>query len=924
MNGLSESFAAIRATYRLQFNRQFTFRDASDLVPYFADLGISHIYASPIMEARPGSTHGYDIVDHNRLNPEIGTEADFRALVDALHAHGIGLILDIVPNHMAVGSDNVWWLDVLEWGQESPFAVYFDINWDASRPDLKGCVLLPVLGDHYGVILEKGEIALRFDREEGSFSAWYFEHRFPISPRAYVTILEAGGEPLAGLAHEFLAIGGCRAGSIRERAPELKQWLTERAREPAFAAAIRTALKRFAGESGNPASFERLHLLLEMQSYRIAYWRVAAQEINYRRFFNINELAGLRMELPELFEKTHRLVFNLVERGDVQGLRVDHIDGFFDPRAYCEQLQQRFAAPLYVLVEKILARYEILPPWPIAGSTGYDFVNQALALFVDPAGEAAITRLYRRFANQSESFDDVLYASKKRIMEVNLASEMNVLAGEFHRLSMRDWRTRDFTLNGMLSALEEVIAAFPVYRTYVSREGAGADDHRYIEWALAQAKKRWRVQDLSIFDFLHGVLTGHLAESQFQTNADEALRVAMHFQQVTGPVMAKAAEDTAFYRYFRLLALNEVGGDPRRFGMSVSAFHHLTQDRARSWPRAMVTTATHDTKRGEDGRVRLALLSEMPREWGRRVAQWLRLNRSRRSEVDGEVVPDRNVEYLFYQTLLGAWPPDLTPADVEGVKGLAERIAAYMIKAVREGKQQSSWSNPNADYEAALQRFVQAVLDPTRTNPFLAEFFAFAASLARPGAITSLSQLVLKLAVPGVPDIYQGGELWDFSLVDPDNRRPVDWDTRWALLHELTGASVADLAENWQDGREKLYIARQLLELRRLYPGLFAEGDYQPLEVEGEQSGHLCAFARSHNGETLVVAVPRLIHQLYRGGPAAHWGATELLLPPHGGWQDVFTGRRLDPQDRVRVSELLADFPVCVLIGEPCDTNGRA
>ena len=399
MNGLSESFAAIRATYRLQFNRRFTFRDAIDLVPYFADLGISHIYASPIMEARPGSTHGYDIVDHNRLNPEIGTEADFRALVDALHAHGIGLILDIVPNHMAVGSDNVWWLDVLEWGQESPFAVYFDINWDASRPDLKGRVLLPVLGDHYGVILEKGEIALRFDREEGSFSAWYFEHRFPISPRAYVTILEAGGEPLAGLAHEFLAIGGCRAGSIRERAPELKQWLTERAREPAFAAAIRTALKRFAGESGNPASFERLHLLLEMQSYRIAYWRVAAQEINYRRFFNINELAGLRMELPELFEKTHRLVFNLVERGDVQGLRVDHIDGFFDPRAYCEQLQQRFAAPLYVLVEKILARYEILPPWPIAGSTGYDFVNQALALFVDPAGEAAITRLYRRFAN---------------------------------------------------------------------------------------------------------------------------------------------------------------------------------------------------------------------------------------------------------------------------------------------------------------------------------------------------------------------------------------------------------------------------------------------------------------------------------------------------------------------------------------------
>jgi (1->4)-alpha-D-glucan 1-alpha-D-glucosylmutase len=912
-----DSFTAIRATYRLQFHRQFTFRDATDLVPYLAALGISQIYASPIMEARPGSSHGYNIIDHNRLNPEIGTEADFRVLVDALHAHGMGLLLDVVPNHMGVGSDNVWWLDVLEWGQESSFAIYFDINWDAIRPDLKGRVLLPVLGDHYGVILEKGEIALRFDREKGSFSAWYFDHRFPISPRSYATILDAGGEALAGLASEFLALGGCRDGSARERAAELKQWLAERAREPAFADAIAAALKQFEGEPCNPASFERLHRLVEMQAYRIAHWRVAAEEINYRRFFNINELAGLRMELPQLFEQTHRLVFSLIERGDVQGLRIDHIDGLFDPRGYCEQLQQRFAAPLYVLVEKILARYEILPAWPIAGSTGYDFVNQVLSIFVDPAGEAPMTRLYRRFANRVESFDDVLYACKKRITQVNLASEVNVLAHEFHRLSMRDWRTRDFTLNGMLSALEEVIAAFPVYRTYVSRDGASADDHRYIEWALAQAKKRWRVQDLTIFDFLREVLTGRLADRQLQPDADEALQAAMHFQQVTGPVMAKAAEDTAFYRHFRLLPLNEVGGDPRRFGMSVAAFHHLTQDRARSWPRAMVTTATHDTKRGEDARVRLALLSEMPREWGRRVTQWLRLNRSRRFEVDGEIVPDRNVEYLLYQTLLGAWPPGLALDDVEGIKNLAERTKAYMIKAVREGKQQSSWSNPNAAYEVALERFVQTVLDATRTNPFLAEFQAFVESLARLGAIASLSQLVLKLTVPGVPDIFQGGELWDFSLVDPDNRRPVDWKARRELLHAIAGASAAGLAENWQDGREKLFIARQLLELRRSHPQLFAEGDYQPLEVEGEANGHLCAFARNRSGEAVVVAVPRLVHQLYQGGQTAHWGATEITLPEHGGWQDVFTGRRVYGRDRVRASELLADFPVSVLIAEP-------
>jgi (1->4)-alpha-D-glucan 1-alpha-D-glucosylmutase len=916
MSERSDGHAEIRATYRLQFNREFTFRDATGLVPYLAALGISHVYASPIMEARPGSTHGYDIVDHNRLNPEIGSEADFQALVDALHAHEMGLILDFVPNHMGVGSDNVWWLDVLEWGQGSPFAIFFDINWDAVRPDLKGRVLLPVLGDHYGPILEKGEIALRFDRKEGSFSAWYYNHRFPISPRSYELILKAGGEPLAAFAREFSAIEEYRAGTARERAAELKQWLAERAREPAFANGIETALKQFTGEPDDPASFEQLHKLLEMQAYRIAYWRVAAEEINYRRFFNINELAGLRMELPELFEKTHRLVFDLIERGDVQGLRIDHIDGLFDPRSYCETLQQHSAAPLYVLVEKILARYEILPPWPIAGSTGYDFINQVLSIFVDPAGETPMTRLYRRFIRRDESFDDVLYACKNRITQVNLASEMNVLAREFHGLSMRSWRTRDFTLNGMLSALEEVIAAFPVYRTYVTAEGASADDLRYIEWALAQARKRWRVEDLSIFDFLHEVLTSRLADPQLRTASDEALRAAMRFQQVSGPVMAKAAEDTAFYRYFRLLTLNEVGGDPRRFGMSVAAFHHLMQDRARSWPRAMVTTATHDTKRGEDARTRLALLSEMPREWGRRVAQWLRLNRSRRAEIDDEIVPDRNVEYLFYQTLLGVWPPGLDPGDVEGVKGLAERVEAYMIKAVREGKQQSSWSNPNSAYEAALQRFVQTVLDASRTNPFIAEFHGFVESLARSGAISSLSQLVLKLTVPGVPDIYQGGELWDFSLVDPDNRRPVDWNARRALLDEIAGPSVADLGENWQDGREKLFITRQLLDLRRRHPALFAEGDYLPVEVEGKASGHLCAFARSRGDDIIIVAVPRLVHQLYRDGQTADWGETEIVFPTRGGWQDVFTGRVVDGQDRVPASELMAQFPAAVLIGD--------
>jgi len=917
MSDQPENGAAIRATYRLQFHRGFTFRDAAGLVPYLSDLGVSHVYASPIMEARPGSTHGYDIVNHERLNPELGGEEDFAALVDVLHRHDMGLILDFVPNHMAVGgADNAWWLDVLEWGRSSPFAEYFDINWDATRPDLKGRVLLPILGDQYGVVLENGEIELRFDSELGSFSAWYFAHRLPISPYAYPAILMQGGAPLADLAASFSTLFRRPAMAARELAAELKIRLAERAYEPVGADAIASALARFNGQKGRPTSFRRLHRLLEAQAYRVADWRVAAEEINYRRFFNVNDLAGLRMESPEVFDRAHRLVGKLIMRGDVQGLRIDHIDGLFDPRTYCERLQEAFG-PLYVLVEKILAHYETLPDWPVAGTTGYDFANQVLGLFVDPAGERALTRLYRRIANRGENFDEVLYTSKKRIIQVNLASEMNVLARELHGLSMRDWRTRDFTVNGMLAALEEVVAAFPVYRTYVSARGASTEDHRYIEWALAQAKKRWRPADTSIFDFIHGVLTGQLADHKLHLPVGEVLRVAMHFQQVTGPVMAKGCEDTAFYRYVRLLALNEVGGDPHRFGLSLAAFHHQMRDRLRAWPRAMVTTTTHDTKRGEDARMRLALISELPREWGRRVTRWLRLNRSCRSEIDDEPVPGRNVEYLFYQSLLGAWPWNLAPDDRDGMRDLAERLQSYMIKAVREGKEESSWSNPNAAYESALQRFVRNALDGSRPNLFLTDFHDIVALLAPLSAISSLSQLVLKLTVPGVPDIYQGGELWDFSLVDPDNRRPVDWNSRRGMLSAIAEDCAANVAAQWRNGNEKLFVTRKLLGLRRSHAELLAEGDYQPLEAAGSSSEHLCAFMRSRGEERLIIAVPRLVYRLYRDG-AADWGGTSLVLPA-GTWRDVLTGSMLDGGIEVPVSRLLAAFPVAVLSNEDED-----
>jgi (1->4)-alpha-D-glucan 1-alpha-D-glucosylmutase len=601
-----------RATYRLQLHRGFTFRDALALVPYVAALGVSHLYLSPLCEARPGSSHGYDIVNHNRLNPEIGTEAEFQALAAALRQHGMGLIVDIVPNHMGIGADNAWWMDVLEWGEDSPYAEYFDINWRDGRPDLEGRVLLPVLGGPYGATLTAGEIELRFDGELGSFSFWYWEHRFPVSPRVYRRILLAGGAALGALAAEFASLRWARHDA-RDRVEIAKRHLAEAARQPEVVAALHRAVAAWRGVRGRIASFRPLHRLLEAQAYRLAYWRVAADEINYRRFFNINDLIGLRVELPELFSKTHELIFAMAERGDIDGLRIDHIDGLFDPASYLAELREGVSRPIYIVVEKILARYEALPDWPIDGSTGYDFANQLLGLFVDSGAEAAMTRFYQRLTGQAEDFDTVLQVCKWRIMQVNLASEMQVLARRFHRLSMADWRTRDFTFNAMLRAIEQVIAAFPVYRTYISERGSSADHRRYIDWAIARVKKQAGAADTSVFDFLHQVLAGDVTGRARSANA---LRVAMQFQQATGPVMAKAEEDTAFYRYVRLLALNEVGGDPRRFGLSLSGFHHVMRERLRTWPHTMSATATHDTKRGEDARIRIAMLSELPRHWG--------------------------------------------------------------------------------------------------------------------------------------------------------------------------------------------------------------------------------------------------------------------------------------------------------------------
>jgi (1->4)-alpha-D-glucan 1-alpha-D-glucosylmutase len=939
--------AAPRATYRLQLSRDFTFADAGALIDYLADLGVSHVYASPFLKARSGSSHGYDIIDHNQINPEIGTIEELAALAERLRGRGMGLVLDFVPNHMGVGGkDNAWWLDVLEWGRLSPYAEFFDIDWHPARPDLAGKVLLPVLGDQYGAMLEKGEIRLRFDPAEGSFSAWYFDHRFPIAPYRYGAILSAAVPPKGTLGEELRRLaetaaqreapeGRARRGAhLHAEGMRLKAALAElAARAPEAAAALDGAAQSFNGTPGQSESWRRLHHLLEGQAYRIAYWRVAADEINYRRFFNINDLAGIRIERPELFERAHRLVLTLIAEQRLAGLRIDHIDGLYDPAGYCERLQREAAAAarlsdgaFYIVVEKILAPYEAPRDWPVAGTTGYDFIREVGGLFVDPAGERLLLSGYRRFTGRAESYDATLQAAKRRVTEVTLASEANMLAGEFHALSRSDSRSRDFTLNGMRAALDQVIAAFPVYRTYVNDAGVEAEDRRYIEWAVAQAKKRWPGADTSIFDFIQDVLTLDLGRRAGAYSRAATLRAAMRFQQLTGPVTAKGAEDTAFYRYVPLLVLNEVGGDPRRFGHSVAAFHRLAEARARRWPAGMLASTTHDTKRGEDARARLALLSELPREWRRRVALWARLNRLRRAEVDAELAPDRKDEYFFYQTVLGAWPLDLRPDDAAALARFCARVQETMVKAVREAKERSSWSNPDADYEAVLGRFVAGALDGSRPNPFLQDMHGFVEILARPGAINSLAQTLIKLCAPGVPDIYQGGELWEFSMVDPDNRGPVAWSARRRLLGELRARfggrpldrqAFAEMAGHWRDGREKLFLIWRALALRAARPALFAGGAYVPLATSGRHADRLCAFARVADGQQAVAVAPRLVTLLRRDDGTLDWGDTAVLLPAAGAWRDVLAGRQLGGRDgAIPAMELLADFPVALLATE--------
>lgn len=964
-----------RATYRLQFNKDFTFKDATNLVPYLNRLGISHCYASPLLKARPGSPHGYDITDHQQFNQDIGTLEDFRHLSDRLRLHGMGLIMDIVPNHMGAGQDNFWWTDVLENGPSSLYAEYFDIDWNPLADDLQNKILLAILGESYGKILENGEIQLNFEPDSGRFWLHYWDHRVPIDPMTYPIVLghrlevletRLGHQDNAWLEyqsllsalenlpvetqHDFLR----KEERERERTIALNRLISLYRQTPEILAFIEENVQEFQSKKDDPPSLNRLNRLLEKQNYRLANWRVASDEINYRRFFDINDLVAVRVEDERVFRDTHAWLMNLIEQGQIQGVRIDHPDGLYDPSHYFKRLQTEAARhlglpengkwylgsselPFYILIEKILAPFERLPEdWTVHGTTGYEFANAVNGLFIRQENEKDLTRLYEKFIGHRIDFDELCYESKKLIMKTALNSELGVLTHQLHRLSKAHWSYQDFTLHNLRSALIEIVACFPVYRAYVTETQISQKDREYIEWAIRAAKRRNLATDESVFDFIHNVLLTDVGLARETSEFQSAVtNFAMKFQQYSSPVMAKGIEDTAFYRYNRLVSINEVGGDPRQFGISAAHFHYQNLERAKRVPCNLLATSTHDAKRSEDVRARISVLSEMPQEWAKHVNYWRRANRPYRGALEeGIPAPSPNDEYLFYQSLLGIWPFH-HPNEPE-LESLTQRMEQYMLKAVREAKEYTSWVNPNDEYEAALSYFIRQVLmRPSKL--FMEDFLAFHKSIARLGAFNSLSQTLLKLTCPGVPDLYQGSELFEFTLVDPDNREPVDYTQRLQSLRQIDEMlelrdgtafhqQLASLCQDMSDGRLKQFTISTALRFRSAQPPLFREGNYIPLEVTGYQAEHIVAFARCWNGLSSITVVPRLLYTLglrKKDRPCGRriWRDTMITLPEQlvgqsfrglFDWQHF--GSSNNPPRTLLVADILRHLPVGLLV----------
>ncbi len=947
--------------------------------------------------AKEGSMHGYDVLDHNLLNPEIGGEVEYEEFVEELKRYGMGQILDIVPNHMNItGRANTWWMDVLENGRCSIYADFFDIDWKPVKDDLKNKILLPILSDPYGRVLEDQQLNLIF--EKGAFFIRYGDQTLPLDPASYNRIFRWQMDDLekeTGKDHphlqELLSIGTALSHlpALTEKSGEK---MLERRREKEIikrriwnlyheSEKIRSFIDHnlliFNGDKEIPQSFDLLDALLNDQAYRLSYWRVATDEINYRRFFDINELAAIKIENPCVFKEVLQLVFTLIREGKVTGLRVDHPDGLYNPAEFFHRLQKQcftqiclhemekkmgervvdrdpleekignlydaelfknFSSPLripfYVVGEKILTKSERIPEdWPISGTIGYVFLTSLNGIFVDTNNTRAFDRIYNRFIGPTLDYQDLLYEKRKLIMRIAMSSEINTLGRFLNRLSEKNRHTRDFTLNSLTTAMMEIIASFPVYRTYVNSYGVMDRDQRYMEQAVSRARRKNPTLSTSLFSFLEDVLLLKYPDDFLETDKMEWLDFVMRFQQVTGPVMAKGLEDTVFYVYNRFVSLNEVGGNPEKFGTSLDTFHGQNIERSKFWPHGLIATSTHDTKRSEDVRARLNVLSETPEEWRKGLSYWSRINKRKKSMVDGQWIPDRNEEYLLYQTLSGIWPiHPMTEPDYDIFK---KRIKDYMLKAIREAKVNSSWINPNAAYEDALLKFTEDILSSAH-SPFMKDFEAFQKKISYLGMFNSLSQTLLKITSPGVPDFYQGTEIWDFSLVDPDNRRPVDFDIRKKLLKELKDkigiygpdllGLTRELLQEWRDGAIKLYVTFRSLNYQKENQRLFMEGAYVPLMGDGDLKEHICAFARKGEGKVVLIVVPRFLTRLIKGMDELplgkeRWGDSTILIPEEiagNKFRNIFTEDivRVVEQDAKRVlmlGEIFADFPVALL-----------
>ncbi len=954
------------STYRLQFNASFTFLDAARLIPYLDTLGITDCYASPYLKAAPGSTHGYDVVDPTVLNPEIGTEADYQVFITALQEHGMGQLLDVVPNHMGIAeSANPWWQDVLENGPSSHYATFFDIDWTPVKPELKNTVLLPILGDQYGIVLENQEIALHF--EDGQIFLQYYEHRLPVDPSTWPVVLNhrqdelvaALGESSSHLQEYQSIITALSHLPLRtETDPER---IAERYREKEV---IRRRLSSVVseheplhfflmenlqilnGSKNSPRSFDVLDALVSNQAYRLAYWRVAGEEINYRRFFDINQLAAIRMEQPTVFQESQQKILELVASGAVTGLRIDHVDGLYDPQGYLAQWQtwaaETFHATpdpqgrvLYLLVEKILGTGERLnPDWPVHGTTGYTFLSIVNHVFVQDAHERQMEQLYTRFTKNSILYDDLIYHCKKLIMTSSMAGEINALGHELNVLSEQNRRSRDFTLNSLIYAIREIIACFPIYRTYIrpeTEEAVTDRDRAYIRLAVVRAKRRNPALSNLVFDFIRDLLMN--APNNSSPLDWEMLRpFVMKFQQTTSPVTAKGVEDTAFYQYNRLISLNEVGGEPQHFGLPLKSFHQYMQERAVHWPWSLSSTSTHDTKRSEDVRARINVLSEIPTEWRNHLRTWNRLNKKATHRLEDQLVPSRNEEYFIYQTLLGVWPFEAYSDDVS--KQLIERLHTYIIKALREAKVTSSWLNPDEDYEQAILKFLTRILSPSSSNAFLEDFLPFQERVAGYGIYNSLAQVLIKTLAPGIPDFYQGTELWNLSLVDPDNRGLVNYafyQDRLAELHDLQQKLepiklIQFLFQHADNGLIKMFITHTALRYRKNHTSLFLNGTYVPLEAQGDHAEHVCGFLRQENTNSCLTIFPRFLTQrisdpatLPVGEPT--WGHTQISLPEgleHRSYRNIFTQEIVAPQKTsdmvgLPLATVFAHFPFALL-----------